>query len=206
MTLEPPFRGTDRPELFRRIAQDEPTPPRKLEPRIPVDLETIVLKAMAKDPADRYSTAADLAEDLGRFLDDQPIRARSPSFLGRAAKWTRRRRKLMAATGIMGLLVAIMLAVAGFHYTLALEMEADRANRNAVIANRNRRLADRHLHAAQLRLASAAIETGQIERGQDILHDEAKHVGEDDPRDFAWHVLWERATRRSPPYTVTSGT
>ena len=68
LTLEPAFPiGDDRPNLLRRIAEDEPIPPRKLDPSIPSDLETIVQKAMAKDPADRYPSALDLADDLGRF-------------------------------------------------------------------------------------------------------------------------------------------
>ena len=206
LTLATPFPGDDRLDLLRRITQEEPIPPRKIDPRIPVELETIVLKAMAKVPADRYATAADLADDLGRFLDDRPIRARRPSLLNRAGKWMRRHRKLMAVAGATGLLLAVALAAAVFQYTVwlrrhgaALETEVARANRNADLANRNRRLANRHLHAAQLRLASQAIENGQLERAQDILHDQVKNPGEDDPRDFAWHVLWERATRQIAP-------
>jgi len=206
LTLATPFPGDDRLDILRRITRHEPIPPRRINPRVPVELETIVLKAMAKVPADRYATAADLADDLGRFLDDRPIRARRPSVLNRAGKWTRRHRKLMAVTGATGLLLAVALAAAVFQYTVwlhrhgvALETEVARANRNADLANRHRRLANRHLHAAQLRLASAAIENGQLERAQDILHDRVKNPGEDDPRDFAWHVLWERATRQIAP-------
>ncbi len=103
LTLATPFPGDDRLDVLRRITQEEPIPPRKIDPRIPVELETIVLKAMAKVPADRYATAADLADDLGRFLDDRPIRARRPSLLNRAGKWTRRHRKLMAVAGATGL-------------------------------------------------------------------------------------------------------
>ena len=206
LTLARPFAGDDRLDLLRRIIEDEPIPPRKINPRIPGELETIVLKAMAKVPADRYATAADLAEDLGRFLDDRPIRARRPSLLNRAGKWIRRHRKLMAVAGATGLLGAVALAAAVFHYTVwlrrhgvALETEVARANRNADLANDNRRLVNRHLHAAQLRLASQAIENGQLERAQDILQDQVKNPGTDDPRDFAWRVLWERATRQIVP-------
>jgi eukaryotic-like serine/threonine-protein kinase len=206
LTLTTPFPGENRLDLLRQITQEEPTPPRRIDPRIPAELETIVLKAMAKVPSDRYATAAEMADDLSRFLDDRPIRARRPSLINRAGKWTRRHRKLMAVTGATGLLLAVALAAAAFQYTVwlrrsgeALKTEADRANRNADIANRHRRLANRHLHAAQLRLASEAIKNGQLERAQDILHDQVTNPGEDDPRDFAWHVLWERATRRINP-------
>ena len=75
LTLRPAFPGDDRLDILRRIIEEEPTTPRKIDPTIPVDLETIVLKAMAKAPADRYATAAELAADLERFLDNRPINA-----------------------------------------------------------------------------------------------------------------------------------
>ena len=75
MTLRPAIAGTDRQELLRRIAQEEPVAPRRLDPAIPRELETIVLKAMAKEPAARYATSRELADDLRRFLEDKPIRA-----------------------------------------------------------------------------------------------------------------------------------
>ena len=112
----------------------------------------------------------------------------------------------MALAAATCVLLAVILAAATFHYTvwlrdhsMELETEVARANRNADLANRNGRLLNRHLHAAQLRLAGQVIENGQLERAQDILNDELKRPGEDDPRDFAWHVLWERATRQISP-------
>ena len=83
LTLRPAFDGSDREELLRRIAQEEPIPPRRLNPAVPRDLETIVLKAMAKEPERRYATARELADDLRRFLEDRPIRARRPGPLER---------------------------------------------------------------------------------------------------------------------------
>src|SRR5207302_1971793 len=74
LTLRPAFAETDRNKLMHRILHDEPPRPRLLQAEIPHDLETIVLKAMAREPAHRYPTAIDLAEDLNRFLEDRPIR------------------------------------------------------------------------------------------------------------------------------------
>ncbi len=90
VALQPVFAGSDRQELLRRIAQDEPRRPRAIEPAVPRDLETIILKAMSKEPAARYATAQQLADDLGRFLDDRPILARRPGPLERSARWARR--------------------------------------------------------------------------------------------------------------------
>ena len=79
VTLRPAIDGQDRQEVLRKIAQDEPTPPRRLNPAIPRELETILLKAMNKEPESRYATAQELADDLERFLEDKPIEAKRPA-------------------------------------------------------------------------------------------------------------------------------
>src|SRR5205823_14119961 len=78
LTGEPVFAGNDRQELLRQIAFEEPRPPRRVNRAIPAELETIVLKALEKNPAERYGTAQELAQDLERYLKDEPIRARRP--------------------------------------------------------------------------------------------------------------------------------
>jgi serine/threonine protein kinase/tetratricopeptide (TPR) repeat protein len=108
LTLEPAFRGADRQELLRQIAFEEPRPPRRLNKTIPAELETIVLKAMEKNPADRYATAKDLADDLRRWLTDEPIRARPAGVVRRLRKWGRRHR---AAARAAAAAVVVMLAV-----------------------------------------------------------------------------------------------
>ena len=86
LTLEPAFRGRDRQELLRQIAFEEPLRPRRVNPAVPAELETVVLKAMAKSPDERYATAGELADDLERFLKDEPIRARRQTLPQRARK------------------------------------------------------------------------------------------------------------------------
>jgi tetratricopeptide (TPR) repeat protein len=107
LTLTPAFPGDDRQQLLRQIADEEPIAPRRHNPTIPRELETIVLKAMAKEPESRYATAQNLAEDLRRFLESKPIKARRPSLAERAAKWARRHMALVTAA-----LVVLMIAVA----------------------------------------------------------------------------------------------
>jgi serine/threonine protein kinase len=108
LTLCPAFDGSDRQAVLRAIAQDEPTVPRRLDPTIPRDLETIILKAMAKEPPSRYATAGELAADLDRFLADQSIRARRPGPIELAARWGRRHRPVVAtAVTVMLLMLAI---------------------------------------------------------------------------------------------------
>ncbi len=103
LTGELPFRGIAR-MLLHQVVNDEPKAPRQLNDRIPRDLETITLKAMAKQPNRRYSTAGDLARDLRFWLAGDPIRARAPGRIERALLWTRRN---WTAVGGLGVLVAI---------------------------------------------------------------------------------------------------
>jgi serine/threonine protein kinase/Flp pilus assembly protein TadD len=108
LTLEPAFGGNDRQEVLRRIAFEDPRPPRRINPAVPAELGTIVLKAMEKDPAQRYGTAQEMADDLRRFLEDKPIRARRPSLWRRLAKWSRRHRALVAAAAALTLIKLVV--------------------------------------------------------------------------------------------------
>jgi WD40 repeat protein len=108
LSLEPAFGGDDRQELLRRIASEEPRPARRLNAAVPADLETVVAKAMAKAPDERYATARDLADDLRRFLEDRPIRARRPSLWQKGRKWARRN-----APVVWSLALFVTLALVG---------------------------------------------------------------------------------------------
>lgn len=106
LTLEPLFSGQDRHEILVQLTREEPRPPRSLNKFIPIELETILLKALAKEPAARYGTAQELADDLRRFLADKPILARRPSITERIARWARRHRQgVTAAVGVLILAV-----------------------------------------------------------------------------------------------------
>lgn len=110
LTLHPAFEHSNRGLLVEQIARLEPTGPRKFNPHIPLDLETIVLKAMAKEPARRYTRAGEMADDLRRFLADRPIRARRTPWRERAWRWCRRNPTVAALLGCVG---ALLLAIAG---------------------------------------------------------------------------------------------
>jgi eukaryotic-like serine/threonine-protein kinase len=110
LTLKPVFDGRDRHELLRQIADEDPVAPRELDAAIPRDLETIVLKAMDKDPERRYANAQELADDLGRFLEDKPVLARRPTSAERAAKWARRHRTVLRTTAAVAFLALAVAA------------------------------------------------------------------------------------------------
>jgi serine/threonine-protein kinase len=90
LTGRPPFRGETVIETLLRVKNDPPMAPRRLQPSIPRDLETICLKCLEKEPAKRYRTAGDMAEDLRRFLEGEPIRARAATPPELAMKWVKR--------------------------------------------------------------------------------------------------------------------
>ena len=85
-TLHEAFEGADRQAFLRWISDEEPRPPRQINPAIPVDLETILLKAISKSPQDRYATAKELADDLRHFIEGEPVLARRAGLADRAAK------------------------------------------------------------------------------------------------------------------------
>jgi serine/threonine protein kinase/tetratricopeptide (TPR) repeat protein len=107
LALEPAFPGTDRQELLRQIAFEEPRRPRRVNKAIPAELETIVLKAMEKNPPDRYATAQALASDLRHWLEDRPIKARRPSLWQVASKWARRHKPVVWSAAAV-LLVTVL--------------------------------------------------------------------------------------------------
>jgi hypothetical protein len=108
LMLQPAFPDSDAARLMQRIPSDEPTAPRKLSTAIPRDLETIVLKAMAKEARDRYPSVGELADDLRRLLADEPIQARRPGLVERTKKWARRHRPIVATATATLALAAII--------------------------------------------------------------------------------------------------
>jgi serine/threonine protein kinase/WD40 repeat protein len=127
LTLGPAFVGTDRERLIHQITQSEPPRPSRLNPGVPHDLETIVLKAIDREPSHRYQTADELAEDLRRFLDDRPVRARRASLGERAWRWCRRNPALAGLTVVAAALVVLVATVSSVGYiqtTAALGREA----------------------------------------------------------------------------------
>lgn len=110
LTMRPVFDGADREALLKQLAFDDPPTPHRLNPHLPADLSIIVTKAIAKNPDERYPTAAEMVDDLQRFVNHKPIRARRPSLLARASKWARRHQA--AAWSTIAVLVLSMIGLA----------------------------------------------------------------------------------------------
>jgi WD40 repeat protein/serine/threonine protein kinase len=182
LTLEPAFGGSDRQKLLRQIDSEEPRPPRRLNKAIPAELETIVLKAMAKEPARRFATAQELADDLKRFLEDRPIRARRPTLAQHLKKWARRHRGVVLTAAAAGLLLLVLTVVglAGSNLLILAEK-----NRTAAV---NQQLYH-NLYYQTIALAEREYSTGNIGRAEELLDACLPRDGQPDLRGWEWDYL-----------------
>ncbi|MGP0067723.1 MAG: WD40 repeat domain-containing serine/threonine protein kinase [Isosphaeraceae bacterium] len=130
LALEPAIVGQERWEILARIDREEPRSLRRLNPAVPRDLATIVAKAMAKDVSSRYSTAQDLAEDLGRFLEGRAVRARRAGLWGQGLRWSRRNPLAAASLAALVLMFVAAFAAVTYQWRRA-DAEANRANDTA---------------------------------------------------------------------------
>jgi WD40 repeat protein len=195
LTGRPPFRGETALATLKLVAEREPVPPRQLNPAIDRDLETICLKCLDKDPSRRYPTAGALADDLRRFLSEEPISARRLGPVGRAVKWARRKPAAAA------LLVVSAIAVLGFvifqwqaaEEERALRREAERSEQKA----RDREEALRHLlYVARIRQVQHALDTADLDRAERLLAFWEQPSERAKLRDWEWYLLKEQTQGR----------
>jgi serine/threonine protein kinase len=137
LTGRPPFKAETAVETVLQVLSDEPLPPRRLQPKVPRDLEIICLKCLQKEPRKRYASAEALAEDLGRFLQKKPIHARPVSLWEHGWKWARRQPG-WAALGVVSCLAAMSLVLGGLWYAAQLRAAVEESTRNARSAEERR--------------------------------------------------------------------
>ena len=177
LTLGPGFDSSDRLKLIEQIKTEEPPKPRSVDARIPRDLETIVLKAIEKDPRARYQSAQAMGEDLGRFLADEPIKARQVSATERYWRWARRN-PVIAVLG--GMLTALLVAVTAGSLLAAgrFAMLAERAG-NLATAERSARLeADEARKTAEKARTVAQDAEQEMKKSADRAEAEKKRAEE----------------------------
>jgi WD40 repeat protein/serine/threonine protein kinase len=179
LTLRPAFDEADRNKLVRQVMHNEPVRPRKLKKSVPRDLETVVLKAIARDAAHRYQTPAEMAADLKRFVEDRPVRARRASGAEKLWRWCRR--NPLPASLLAAILLVFLTGFAGvvWQWRLAATARDDAKKREeeAVAArNETRRAQDgavTHLYHALVEQARALREsraTGYRAEAWSLLH------------------------------------
>lgn len=153
-----PLYEADTPlELVLQVLHEDPLPPRRVQPQVPRDLETICLKCLRKEPSERYASALDLALDLGRFLAGEPIEARQASSWNRVRKFARRNKVFVG--GVLGGMAALFLgSVVSMMFALGEAGARKLADANTLRAAENARAAEREAYRARLGAAMLALD------------------------------------------------
>ena len=175
LTGIPPFRGETVMDTIQQVIHREPVPPTRLNTKLPTDLGTICLKCLEKDPKKRYSTAGELAADLRRYLDGEPIIARPTPVYEKAWKWARRKPAQAALAGMVTM-VALFASIGGYWLALHEKTRADENFRLKEQANREKSTAIAQKQKAEenFRLALAAVEQLLTKVGQNRLAHEPR--------------------------------
>lgn len=196
VTGRPPFQAESLTTLLRQVLENDPVAPRLLNPSIPRDLETICLKCLGKEPRHRYQTAREVAAELDRFLQDQPIRARPAGVRERAWRWCRR--QPVRAGLIAALAGVIVLGVTGVGW----QWHRAEAGREEAVAAHLR--SEQERYAADIALAQILIEQQRFDVAREIL---ARQV-EGHHRGWEWGWLQRQCnldlmTLAHPPGLIT---
>jgi WD40 repeat protein len=216
LTGRPPFQSDSVMQTLSDVVHREPTPPRRLEPGLDDDLQTICLKCLEKDPAARYPSAGDMACDLERWLAGDPIHARPAGWWKRTVKWTRRRPAAAAllavsSMSLVGLVVFLAMLwhnaeerAAAVKDLQSAKRQLDELNREGELArteNANqkrendqaRKEGREQRYANDLQKAQAAWEAGNVGHMLALLEKHRPKQGEPDQRGFEWYYLWRLA-------------
>jgi WD40 repeat protein/serine/threonine protein kinase len=190
LTLRPAFESATRARLIDQVIHDTPTAPRKHDPRIPRDLETIVLKAIAKEPAERYGTAEAIASDLENFLADRPIVARRSGAIETAWRWCRRNK---AAAGLLAASAAAGLALVGVAVGLFYNRQLQAKNTQLVTASERLNAArvseERIGYFKNMLLAEREWFNNNVGRAEPLLDQCVPEPGHADLRGWEWQYL-----------------
>jgi WD40 repeat protein len=188
LTGRPPFQGVTSVETIVQVLHEEPVPPRRLQPRVPRDLETICLKCLAKDPRHRYASALDLAEDLRRFRAGESIRARRVGPFGQGWRWCRRN---PAAAGLLAALVLVLVAgTAGVTWSYR---GAEAARQREALADQRRaeqrEWAELNFYYSHIALAEREWEANNVAQAEYLLDRCLPPEGRPDRRGWEWYYL-----------------
>jgi WD40 repeat protein/serine/threonine protein kinase len=197
LALRPAFEVANRGELVRQVMHGEVPPLRGFNPLVPRDLETVVLKATDRDPARRYATAADLAEDLKRFVEDRPIRARRVGPVERLWRWARRD---PVTAGLVGTIAGLLLVAAvGATFAAFREDRLRVAAENSATAERTARgELVRTLYFERIALIDHKLATDHRDQVDELLDQCPPEM-----RGWEWNYL--RHWRQADPYVELRG-
>lgn len=223
LTGLPPFRGATVADTLEQVRNRDPLSIRQLALNVPIDLETIALKCMRKNPAERYPNMQSLVEDLGRYLEGHPIAARPLSWMARGWRSCRRDpRTASLLASVLALLCLTILILFDRNLRIRTEVhaksvalqqrtEALTAKESALeIAAANELLARKRFYAAEMNLAQQAFEQGETARVLELLEHQRPGGGQLDLRGFEWDYLYKQIHQRlhrswSIPHQAVNG-
>ncbi|MCU0708534.1 MAG: serine/threonine protein kinase, partial [Pirellula sp.] len=209
-TGRPPFQSASSVDTLRQVVDQEPVSPRQLNPSLPIDLETIILKCLEKSVPRRYPSAQSLSDELGRFLEGKPIEARPIRRIAKAWRWCRR--SPVIASLIASLILVLLSGIGVSTYfawkerqratseSLARNNEKkmrELAERNERNAKESEESARRALYTARINLAQSAFDDNKMSRTLRLLEDIRADVkpGGSDNRSYEWYHLWQECYR-----------
>lgn len=204
LTGRPPFTAAGATETLLQVISQEPVTPTKLNPGIPRDLETITLKCLQKDPHRRYPHAREMAEDLRRWRDHEPIFARPVGVVERSRKWMRRNPivalliALVATTLILGTIVSTWFALVADRESRHAREEAEKQRQARELADDSLEQVERLLYAQKLRTALHDWDDNRIEIAKSNLHSTEKNLRNWEYRWLVNRFDWNQVTFTQP--------
>lgn len=196
LTGRPPFVGRNFVETIKQVIDTEPLKPSEINPKVDPELETICLKCLEKQPEHRYASAGELALELERWLNGEPILARPVSRIQKLKKWAKRKPAIatlllllifVAAFGVGGVLWQWREAIAAKHLA---EQKATDAAKQAIRAEKSALESLQNLYVADINLAQRALAENNRGRAYDLLKKHIPAKNEVDLRGFEWRYLW----------------
>jgi len=191
LTGRPPFRGSTSLDTIMQVVSDEPVPPSRLQPKTPRDVETICLKCLHKEVGKRYASAAELADELGRFLHGEPILARPAGWAERGWKWAKRRPTAAALT-LVSVVALLVLLVGGLWFNARLTEQRNEALGQKDLAETQLRRAEWLVYAGQLARAKSAFENNDAALALQLLEE-----CQWDLRGWEHRHLWTRLSSKA---------
>lgn len=188
LTGTPPYVGASESDTLRRVLLDDPVAPRKVRSHIPRDLETICLKCLEKKPQHRYGTAAELEDDLRRFLSGRPTLARPLGTSARVWKWARRRPLVAGLSAVLTAALVTML-VGAVVYNARLRSALAEVTQQREVARESAHRSRQLLYTADMRRAFEAWTNESAVQVLEILDQQIPRDGEEDHREFSWYFL-----------------
>jgi WD40 repeat protein/serine/threonine protein kinase len=192
LTLRGVFDSDDRAVLLRQIAEDEPIAPRMLDRSIPIELETILLKCLEKEPQRRYPTAQALAYDLKCYLEQRPITARPARLPERIVKWSRRHQTAMLGASVTTTLLTAILSISALwisHEREQSALERSESRRHQEVAEARQAMLEEGHYVTKFNMAETAYRQGDLVEARRYLVECLRRTRQEDLRGFEWYWL-----------------